>query len=107
MSEPKQPENNGLAIAALVLGILSLTGFSILTGIPAIITGAIGLKNPANRGMSLAGLIMGSVSVVLAVLFFILFMILILAGAFSSSSLEEPTNNDYYDAPSTSIRQRI
>jgi len=106
MTEHKQPESNGLGIASLVLGILSLLGFSIFTGIPAIITGAIGLKSPVNRGMSIAGLIMGAVSVVLAILFFTLIFILILAGAFASSA-DEPNLDRYYDPPSTSIRQHI
>ncbi len=89
-----------------MLGILSLTGFSIFTGIPAIITGAIGLKNPVNRGMSLAGLIMGAVSTVLTVLFLTLIFILILAGAFASSA-NESSHDRYYDSPSTSTQQRI
>jgi hypothetical protein len=107
MTEHKQPESNGLAIASLVLGILSMTGFSIFTGIPAIITGAIGLKNPTNKGMSLAGLIMGSVSVVLTVLFLIFIMFLILAGAFTQSPSDTPNNSDYYNAPNTRTNQRI
>lgn len=59
---------NGLGIASLVLGILSLMCFGILTGIPAIITGHMA-RGRAKRlpevyggqGMALAGLILGYV----------------------------------------------
>lgn len=106
MAATKQPDTNGLAVASLVLGILSMTGFSIFTGIPAIVTGAIGLKNPVNKGMSLAGLIMGAISVVITVLVLSFIVLLILAGALSSSS-NPPSHSDYYDQPSTGVRQRI
>jgi uncharacterized membrane protein len=106
MTQPKQPESNGLAVASLVLGILSMTGFSIFTGIPAIITGAIGLKSPVNKGMSLAGVIMGSISVVLAVLLLILILFLIFIGALASSS-DAQDSSGYSTPPSSSVRQRI
>ena len=63
------PRTAGLAIASLVLGILSITCFSILAGIPALILGAIAIKRIGRsagtlggKGQALAGLIMGGVS---------------------------------------------
>ena len=64
---PTSPRN-GLAGAGMVLGILSLTCFSVFTGIPAIICGAMGLsraKVEGGRGKAIAALIMGGLSVVL------------------------------------------
>jgi hypothetical protein len=105
MIEPKKREQNGLAIASLVLGILSLTGFSILTGIPAIITGIMGIKNPDGRGMSIAGIIMGSISVLLAVLFIGFIVLLLIIGAAASNSV--PAGEPHYQTPgSPGIHQR-
>jgi competence protein ComGC len=68
---PGQPSRTDpKAIWSLVLGILSLTCFWILTGIPAIILGHISrsdirksLGQLKGEGMALAGLIMGYISV--------------------------------------------
>jgi type II secretory pathway pseudopilin PulG len=52
----------GLSVASLVLGILALFPFSFLTGIPAIITGAIALaQKRLGRGMAIAGVVLGAV----------------------------------------------
>ena len=67
---PSQPKSSGLAVASLVLGILSLVACSLFTGIPAIICGHMG-KSRIKRsggwltgdGLALAGLIMGYISV--------------------------------------------
>ena len=63
------PRTAGIAIASLVLGILSVTCLSILAGIPALICGAIAMQRIARsggallgKGQALAGLIMGGVS---------------------------------------------
>lgn len=62
-------ETDGKATGSLVLGILSLVGFTILTGIPAVILGHISRTNIresrgrlSGDGMALAGLIMGYIS---------------------------------------------
>lgn len=62
----------GLATASLALGILSVTCFSLLAGIPAVILGALALKRIARaagslggKKQALAGLIMGCVSFLL------------------------------------------
>jgi hypothetical protein len=74
---PADEKTDGKAVASLVLGILSLTVFWILAGIPAVILGHISrssIKKSLGRlkgdGMALAGLIMGYLS--LAALPFIL-----------------------------------
>jgi hypothetical protein len=63
-------ENDGKAVASLILGILSLTFFWIFAGIPAIVLGHLSrsqIKKSMGRlkgeGMALAGLIMGYLSV--------------------------------------------
>jgi hypothetical protein len=67
-----RPPTSGLATTSLVLGVLSFLGCSIITGIPAIITGHIAhnraRKSPqefGGRGMAVAGLVMGYISVAL------------------------------------------
>jgi uncharacterized membrane protein len=81
-----QNNNNGLAIAALALGIVSVPIFfiwfiSFIAGVLAIIFGAISLKS-SGRSMALAGLITGCVGASLSVLFV---LILILASLASYS----------------------
>jgi hypothetical protein len=67
-----QPLNSRLAKTSLVLGILSIIGCSVFTGIPAIITGSIAhsrsRKSPqefGGKGMAMAGLVMGCLSALL------------------------------------------
>ncbi|MGB3945221.1 MAG: DUF4190 domain-containing protein, partial [Candidatus Saccharimonadales bacterium] len=82
------------AIASLVLGILSLAGMGAVTGIPAIITGWIGLRNPVNKGMAIAGIVTGAISVfvTLMVILFVIFVILL--GLFSFSAADDPGRFD-------------
>ncbi len=69
MMNPADQRTDGKAVASLVLGILSLTIFWILAGIPAIVLGHVSrssIKKSFGRlkgdGMALAGLIMGYLS---------------------------------------------
>lgn len=69
---PPQQQGNGLAIAALVCGIVGLLIANIILGPLAIIFGAIGLSR-ANKGaprknMALAGLILGIIDIVIIVI---------------------------------------
>jgi hypothetical protein len=61
--------SNGMAIAALVCGIIGLFIFEVILGVLAIIFGGIGLsranRGAGRRGMALAGLILGAIDVVL------------------------------------------
>jgi hypothetical protein len=85
---PSLPVTNGLAIASLVCGILSVVFFcfcgGLFLGIPAVICGHLSLKQlntPGNlqqgRGMAIAGLICGYLGIAL-------FAIMILGGEGSS-----------------------
>lgn len=59
---PVPPQSNVLAIVSLVLGIASLLGFCCfgwVAGVPALITGAIALKQGQSRGMAIAGMVLG------------------------------------------------
>lgn len=104
-SEPtSQPiaanQSTGLAVASLVLGILSLTGFGFILGIPAIITGVMALKRSQNdRGLSWTGIITGAVSTILSLLFILFVLLLILLAAFSAGS-----NPGYYEDLPDSIQ---
>jgi predicted Zn finger-like uncharacterized protein len=64
------PQGNGLAVASMVLGIISLLTWCVLLGIPglicgvlAIIFGNLGKANPNGSGMATAGLIMGIIAI--------------------------------------------
>ncbi|HEY6532790.1 MAG TPA: DUF4190 domain-containing protein [Acidimicrobiales bacterium] len=67
---PPKP-TNGLAIAALVLGIIAVLCFGLgaLAGIAAIVLGALGMKKAAEtgsgKGMAIAGLVLGIIGVLL------------------------------------------
>jgi hypothetical protein len=71
-----QPKTSGLAIWSLVLGILSLTCFSILSAIPGVICGhkALSRISRANgalsgKGLAIAGLVTGYLGIAWAILF--------------------------------------
>ena len=73
---PPQPKTSGLAIWSLVLGILSLTCFSILSAIPGVICGHRALSKIkhsggalAGQGLAIAGLVTGYVGMLWAVIF--------------------------------------
>jgi len=109
-THPAQQKENGLAVASLVLGISSFIGFGALTGVPAIITGAMSMKNPYNKGLGVAGLIMGIISTaltVLAILFFI--MIFIFAAAAAQSPVPDPLyeGSEPDSSSSSSFEQQI
>lgn len=88
------PKNDGLSIAALVCGIsglatLVLCGIGIVPAILGVIFGVIGKKKVEEsggalqgRGMALAGAICGAVAIGL----FLIWMVLVLIGAFNSDS---------------------
>jgi hypothetical protein len=69
-----QPKTSALAITSLVLGILSLTCFTILTGIPGVICGHMALSRIkqsagalSGHGLALAGLITGYIGIAFTV----------------------------------------
>ncbi|MET0980120.1 MAG: DUF4190 domain-containing protein [Candidatus Saccharimonadales bacterium] len=74
-------DGNGLAIASLILGVVSFSGFFIFTGIPAIITGVMSLRRgQKERAMSIAGIILGSIATLLSLLFVLFAIVLIIIG---------------------------
>jgi hypothetical protein len=82
---PVQSQTDGKAVFSLVLGILSITCFWILAGVPAIILGhishsAIGksMGRLKGDGMAIAGLIMGYASTVLGIPVFLVFMAILI-----------------------------
>jgi hypothetical protein len=69
------PWTSGMAIASLVLGICSFLCLGFLTGIPAIILGALGLVkieqsrgDLKGKGMAIAGIVMGGIGTVFSAL---------------------------------------
>lgn len=75
------PRKSGLAVTSLVLGILSVLGCTLFTGIPAIICGIIARtrarKTPESHGgdgLALGGIITGSIGSVLVFVFTIPFL---------------------------------
>jgi hypothetical protein len=85
------PRTNGMAVASLVLGLVSLLCLGLVAGIPAIITGYIARRQIANSGgaergdgMAVAGLITGWIATglsALVLLFYVVFFLIILVGA--------------------------
>ena len=74
---PASEGTNGLAIASLICGILSIVCCGLLSGIPAIIMGhmAVGrikLSGQGGRGLAMAGLIMGYISIVFTIIFLLM-----------------------------------
>ena len=71
-----QPKTSALAVWSLVLGILSLTCFTIFTAIPGVICGHKALSKIkrsggelAGQGLALAGLVTGYIGIARAILF--------------------------------------
>ncbi|MGH9103698.1 MAG: DUF4190 domain-containing protein [Acidimicrobiales bacterium] len=79
MPSPREPlrARNGLGVAALVLGIISLPGIitivvGVVLGILAIIFGAIGVRRAhrgeaTNVGMAIAGIVTGAIGLIVSV----------------------------------------
>ena len=92
---PFVPRQNGLAVASLVLGILSLTAMPCITAIPGVILGHVALRQiRASRGtemgetLAIGGLVCGYISIGMAVLALLIWVVLILcfAGAAAVSA---------------------
>lgn len=87
----KPKEDSSLATASMILGIISLTPFSLLGfGVPtilAIIFGIVSLAQKRGKSKAKAGLICGSISLVI---FLALFSLIVIA-----SNFEEETQNDF------------
>jgi len=70
-----RPASNGLAIAALVCGVIALLPsfipflglVSVLIGAAAIITGVLGLRRGQSKGMSIAGIVTGALGLLISI----------------------------------------
>ena len=89
MNEPGG--SKGMAIAAMVLGIVSVVlsccyGVGIIAAIIGLILGIIGLKNnTAGRGMALAGVILSGVAILITLLWVLIFVGLLSSPEFMRS----------------------
>ncbi|NCT91027.1 DUF4190 domain-containing protein [Cellulomonas sp. APG4] len=115
--QPAPSKTNGLGIAALIVGILSLlicyipfVGFvSVLGGIIAVVLGILGMRKAKDgqtggRGMSLAGLITGAIALLVAVVINV-FVIIGLNSLDSSldDSLQELEDSGFLDETEGSV----
>jgi hypothetical protein len=92
---PAGEGTNGLAIASLICGILSIVSCCLLAGIPAIITGhmALGrikLSGQGGRGLALAGLVMGYISIVTTIIFLLMGGLAFITGSAAIEPMIEP-----------------
>lgn len=81
-----KPEGNGLAVTALVLGIIGLVLYWVPflpypLAILAIIFGAIGAKKPIKKGLGITGIVTGTITIILKVIFWV-----VLIGASASAA---------------------
>ena len=106
------PPNDGKAIAALVLGVMSLVGCWALTGIPAIILGLMSRRDIARSGgtlggdgLALGGLITGILSTILSVGLVIFYVAIFAAVAATPSTYTPPPYTPYtpYTAPTATV----
>ena len=91
---PANP-NNGLAIAALVLGILTFVCLGPIAGILAIVFGFLGMKKAnemggTGKGMSIAGIVLGIVGTIASILFLIF---VVFAADQASDSISDSVKN--------------
>lgn len=81
-------ESKGLSIAAMVLGILSMTcccGLAgVFMGLAAIIMGSVG-KKKGGRGMGIAGIVCGSIGLALSIIWLLLYAMGLASSSFDFS----------------------
>ena len=91
-TQPATPGTNGLAIAAMVVGIVALLGgllpfWGFVLGAVAVILGIIALKKPLMKGMSITGIVTGGLAVLWSVFVTIAFIALLITGAAVGTSV--------------------
>jgi hypothetical protein len=84
--QPPAGATNGIATASMIMGIIGLLCFGLLLGIPALITGYLGLQRSkelggTGKGQAIAGLVCGG----LATAWSALWILIIIAGGASST----------------------
>ena len=97
----KKEQSEGLGIASMVLGIISLVFcifLNILT-LPLSLTGLIlGIVNKAKKGKRISGIILNSISIILSIVIFIFIIFLgitIIGSVFSDPDIRDRINNFY------------
>ena len=104
---PMAPPSNGMATAALVLGILSIClfwamGIGVILGVLATIFGVLGRKKARTlpgeyaSGRAMAGLVTGIIGAVISALFF---MLVVVAANDAANEFERIGNEINSDAP--------
>lgn len=87
---PAPQGSNIYAVLALVFGLVSLTGFGFILGVPAIILASISLKRGLpEKGLSITGLVTGIVSTVFSLLFLVLVILAFIWGANHPEELQQ------------------
>ncbi len=79
--------SNGMAIASMIIGIVSVltcfTVFGFLAAVTALVFGLIGLKHKKNKGMAIAGICTSGFALVIGVILFFIGFAIGFAGSFS------------------------
>jgi len=80
----KQVPVNGLAVAAMVVGIVAFTSgwvpfWGLLTGIAAVVLGVLGLKKATGKGLAITGIVTGGLAALTSIFFTLFFIIAITA----------------------------
>lgn len=93
---PVEAPINNLALVSMILGIISMLGLGLVTGIPAIITGIVALKQKAGeRSMGIAGIVMGSIATALSLLFILLITLVVIL-LISEGEYHTPPEQQYW-----------
>jgi len=89
---PTHQQSSGLAIASMILGIVSIVSFmGFFLGVPAIILGIIALRKKAGeKSMSIVGIVTGAFSTLMSILIIGIFI----WAAYSSSHSLDSTNDN-------------
>ncbi len=94
---------NGLAVAALVVGIIAAVSgwapfWGVIVGIVAIVLGVIGLKKPGGRGLAIAGIITGAAGALWSLIVSAFFVLALAFGAATTGGIgdELRTLGDQY-----------
>lgn len=85
---------NGLAIAALVVGIVAVISgwapfWGLIVGAAAVVLGIIALKKKTGKGMAIAGIITGAIAAIWSLVVTILFVIVLVGGAAAVGTVQQ------------------
>lgn len=93
------PVTNGLAIAAMIVGIVAVTSgwipfWGILVGAAAVVLGVLGLKKVSGKGLAITGIITGSLAVLTSLAVTVVFVIALGYGFDAAKQSSEQSNRD-------------